>query len=68
MTLQNFQELDIAGDFKLDDVLSDNQEDEVKSNNFGNAKTNDTKKMYNNINNYEAKKILKIKVQKLKKH
>jgi hypothetical protein len=57
MTLQNFQELDIAGDFKLDDVLSENQEDEVKSN-FG-QKTNDTKKIYNSVNNYEAKKILK---------
>ena len=64
MTLQNFQELDIGSDFKLDEVLSENQEDDIKSNNFGHNgvgghKTNDTKKMYNSVNNYEAKKILK---------
>ncbi len=56
MTLQNMEELNIGGDFNLDDVLNENQdENEVKTSFNG----NDTKKMYKSVNNYEAKKILK---------
>jgi hypothetical protein len=55
------EEIDIAGDFKLDDILADKQDenDSNNSNNSNKNNNNDSKKMYNSINNYEAKKIMK---------